>query len=166
MTFPTLTVEDGMVVHLRYEMRLEDGESVSGDDGPETVTYLHGEGELMPGLEESLYGMHIGEEKEVVLSPEAAYGEYDPDAFELVSLDEFPEDVELEIGMTLELHDEEDDEVYEAQIAEISEEGILLDFNHPLAGETLYVRVKVLDVRPATDEELDHGHVHDNGHLH
>ncbi len=165
MTFPSLTVADGMVVRLRYEMRLDDGESLS-DDGPETVTYLHGEGELLPGLEEALYGMRAGEEKEILLSPEQAYGEYDPDAFELAPLDEFPDDVELEIGMALELHDEEEDEVYEAYIAEINEDGILLDFNHPLAGETLRVQVQVLDVRPATAEEMDHGHVHDNGHVH
>lgn len=165
MTFTPLTVDDGMVVRLRYEMRLEDGESLSGD-GPETVTYLHGEGELLPGLEEALYGMRAGDEAELVLSPEQAYGEYDDDAFELVSLDEFPDDVELEVGMTLELHDEDEDEVFEATIAEISEEGVLLDFNHPLAGETLHVEVKVLDIRPATAEELDHGHVHDNGHVH
>lgn len=165
MTFTPLTVDDGMVVRLRYEMRLEDGEALS-DDGPETVTYLHGEGELLPGLEEALYGMRAGDEAEIVLSPEQAYGEYDDDAFELVSLDEFPDDVELEVGMTLELHDEDEDEVFEATIAEISEEGVLLDFNHPLAGETLHVDVKVLDIRPATTEELDHGHVHDNGHVH
>lgn len=165
MTSTPLTVDDGMVVSVRYEMRLEDGESLS-DEGPETVTYLHGEGELLSGLEEALYGMHAGDEAEIILSPEQAYGEYDDEAFELVSLDEFPDDVELEVGMTLELHDEEDDEVYEATIAEISDEGVLLDFNHPLAGETLHIDVKVLDIRPATAEEMDHGHVHDNGHVH
>lgn len=165
MTSTPLTVDDGMVVRLRYEMRLEDGEALS-DDGPETVTYLHGEGELLPGLEEALYGLRVGDEAEIILGPEQAYGEYDDDAFETVARDEFPGDVELEVGMTLELHDEEEDEVYEATIVEINEEGVLLDFNHPLAGETLRFEVKVLDIRPATAEEREHGHVHGNGHVH
>lgn len=161
-----LSIDDDRVVTLRLMMRLEDGEVVSDDGGPETVTYLHGYGELLEGLEEAIYGMRPGDKKDVVLAPDDAFGEYDAEDVELVSRDEFPDDVELEVGMPIELHNEEEDEVIEAYIAEINEDGILLDFNHPLAGETLFIHVEVLSVRAATDEELDHGHVHDNGHQH
>ncbi len=147
-------------------MRLEDGEVVSNDGDSETVTYLHGYGELLEGLEEAIYGLQPGDKKDIVLSPDDAFGEYDSEDVELVPRDEFPDDIELEVGMPIELHNEEEDEVIEAYIAEINEDGILLDFNHPLAGETLFIHVEVLSVRAATNEELDHGHVHDNGHQH
>ncbi len=165
MSNPSLTVNDGMVVSLVYTMRIE-GDDEALNDGPVSVSYLHGESSLLPGLEETLYGMHAGEEKNVVLEPDEAFGDYDPDAFEMVPMSEFPGDVELETGMALELHDEETDEVYEAYIAEINDEGVLLDFNHPLAGETLHVHVRVTAVRPATPDELAHGHVHDEHEIH
>ena len=165
MTHNSLTVNDGMVVNLVYTMRIEGDEEALSDE-PVSVSYLHGEGTLLPGLEETLYGMRVGEEKNVILDPVDAFGDYDEDAFELVPLDEFPEEVKLEPGMAMELHDEETDEVYEAYIAEINDEGVLLDFNHPLAGETLHVHVRVIAMRPATPDELAHGHVHDEHEIH
>lgn len=166
MNNSALSITDGMVVTFRYTMSLDDGEIVAGAAGPETITYLHGEGALLPGLEDALYGLKAGQRKAITLAPHEAYGELDEDAWELVPLSEFPPDLELEPGMALEIHDDEMDEIYEAYVAQISDEGVLLDFNHPLAGETLHFQIEVLDVRPATREELEHGHPHIGGHAH
>jgi FKBP-type peptidyl-prolyl cis-trans isomerase SlyD len=166
MNKPKLVVADDVVVRLDYTLTLDDGEIVdsSAEDGP--LEFLQGHGQIIPGLEEGLMGMAIGEEKEIVVTPDYAYGEYDPDAFELIPHEEFPDDFELEPGMALELYDEETGEPSEAFVSEIRKEGVVVDFNHPLAGETLYFQVKVSGLRAATPEEIEHGHVHGAGHAH
>ena len=162
----SLVVADEMVVRLDYTLTLSDGEvyDASADSGP--LEFLQGQGQIIAGLEESLYGMAVGEEKDVVVTPDFAYGEYDPDAVQLLPKDVFPPDMELEPGMAIDLYDEEADEEVEAYVAEIQREGVLIDFNHPLAGETLTFHVKIVGLRPATPEELDHGHVHGSKHDH
>lgn len=167
MTGAGFTVADELVVSLDYILRLDDGEvidSSSADDG-EPLVFLQGQGDIIPGLEQALYGMAVGEEKEVVVSPAGGYGEHDPDAFELVEHDVFPPDLTLEVGMALRMRDGSG-EALVAYVAEVRPDGVLLDFNHPLAGETLFFNVKVLGLRPATEEELEHGHVHGAGNSH
>lgn len=166
MNKPKLVVADDVVVRLDYTLTLDDGEIVdsSAEDGP--LEFLQGHGQIIPGLEEGLVGMTVGDEKEIVVTPDYAYGEYDPDAYELIPHDEFPGDFELEPGMALELYDEETGEPSEAFVAEIRKEGVVVDFNHPLAGETLFFQVKVIGLRAASPEEIDHGHVHGAGHAH
>jgi FKBP-type peptidyl-prolyl cis-trans isomerase SlyD len=94
------------------------------------------------------------------VAPADGYGETDPTAFEMVPRDVFPEDMHLVPGMGLSMRDSASGERLEAFVAEIRPDGVLLDFNHPLAGETLYFHVKIAALRPATREELAHGHVH------
>jgi FKBP-type peptidyl-prolyl cis-trans isomerase SlyD len=156
-------ITDNMVVSLDYTLRLEDGEVVDSSAEHDPLEFLQGAGEIIPGLEQALYGMAVGEKKEVVVPPEDAYGDLDPEAYQMVPRELFPADLVLEEGMELNLIDTETDEPIEAFVSEILPEGIVLDFNHPLAGETLFFHVKVADVRPATAEEISHGHVH-NGH--
>ena len=110
--------------------------------------------------------MSVGQEKEVIIEPEDGYGEYDPEAVEEVPLDIFPDDMDLSLGMPVELYDEESDETVEGYIAEVRTDTVLIDLNHPLAGETLTFHIKVLGLRPATAEELAHGHAHGDGHDH
>lgn len=159
MSDPKLTVQDGMVVSLDYVLKLDDGQIIDSSNGGEAMQILQGAGQIIPGLEQALYGMIIGEEKEVEVAPEDGYGENDPDAYQMVSPDLFPPDLELAEGMGLRLKDETG-QAMDAYIAEIGPEGILLDFNHPLAGETLFFQVKIAGLRPATREEVAHGHVH------
>ena len=158
MTQPTI-VEDDVVVSIEYELRLEDGEVVDKTEANDPLILLQGYGEIIPGLEEALYGMKVGDKKEVIVSPEDGYGEYDSDAYELLPRDLF-KGVPIEVGMPLELRDKDSDEAYEVFVAEIRKDGVLVDFNHPLAGETLTFTVQVVALREATEEELDHGHVH------
>lgn len=159
-------VEKDKVISLHYTLRDEDGDILDTSAGRGPLEIIQGAGQIIPGLEESLYGMHVGDEKQVTVEPENGYGEVDPDAFQIVPRDRFPDDIDLEEGMGLRMRDNETGEVVVAYVAEVRPSGVLLDLNHPLAGETLDFQVRVEAVRPATKEELEHGHVHDgqDGH--
>ena len=154
-----LKIKDGVVVSLEYILRLDDGEIVDASEG-DTLEYLHGYGEIIPGLEKALVGLGVGDSKKVSVSPDEAYGDIDPDAFEVVPRSMFPDDLELEEGLELSLRDVETDEPFDATVAEIMENEVMLDFNHPLAGETLHFEVTIPALRLATEEELAHGHAH------
>jgi FKBP-type peptidyl-prolyl cis-trans isomerase SlyD len=159
-----LTVADGLVVGLDYTLRLDDGETIDTSADQEPMEFLQGQGQIIPGLEQALYGMAVDDQKEVVVAPAEGYGEEDPDAFELVARDVFPADLELKPGAGLRMRDESGQAMV-AYVAEVRPDEVLLDFNHPLAGETLYFQVKIAALRPATSEELAHGHAHDaDGH--
>ena len=166
MTESSLTVADGIVVSLHYTLTLGDNEVVDSSEEVGPLQFLQGYEEILPGLEQELYGMKVGDEKDITISPIDAYGERDEDAFELVPNHVFPAEVELEPGMELDLYDEETGQEFVAWVYDITPEGVVLDFNHPLAGETLYFHVKVVDLRPATEEELSHGHTHSNNNHH
>ena len=166
MTNQNLVVANDMVVQLDYTLTLANGEIYDSSDETGPLEYIQGQGHIISGLEEALYGMAVGDEKDVVVTPDLGYGEYDPEAVQTLPLDVFPPDMELEPGMAIDLYDEDTDEEVEAYVAEVDEDSVVVDFNHPLAGETLNFHVKVVGVRPATDSELDHGHVHSDGHSH
>lgn len=159
-------VADGMVVTLDFTLTLSDGEVADSTEGEMPLRFIVGQGQLLPGLEDAMLGMTVNEEREITLRPEDAYGEWDEEALEEIDRSELPEDVELEEGMPLEVTDTEG-ETYEASVYEVREDSVVLDYNHPLAGETLNFSVKVIDIRPATSSELEHGHVHGgDGHSH
>jgi FKBP-type peptidyl-prolyl cis-trans isomerase SlyD len=166
MTKQSLVVADDMVVRLDYTLTLNNGEvyDSSADSGP--LEYLQGHGQIIPGLEEALYDMAVGEEKDVVVTPDVGYGEYDPEAVQSLPRDVFPPEMELEPGMSIDLYDEDADEELEAVIDEVDGDEVVVNFNHPLAGETLNFHVRIAGLRPATPEEIDHGHAHDDGHVH
>lgn len=166
MTNTKLTVKDDLVVSLAYTLRLDDGQVVDSATDQNPLEFLQGRGQIIPGLERSLYGMSVNDEKEVVVVPADGYGEEDPDEFEEMPRDAFPSDMNLTEGMGLRLRDAKSGQVFEAYIADIRPDSVLLDFNHPLAGETLYFQVKITALRQATKEELAHGHVHSPGHAH
>ena len=156
-------VERGMVVSLEYSLHIDEElvESTE-DEGP--IEFLQGYQEIIPGLEKAVAGMSVGQSKEIIVEPEDGYGEYDDDAVEEVPLDIFPDDMDLSLGMPVELYDEEADETVEGYVSEVRTDTVLVDLNHPLAGETLTFRIKVIGLRAATAEELEHGHAHGEGH--
>jgi FKBP-type peptidyl-prolyl cis-trans isomerase SlyD len=161
-----LTVANNMVVSFAYVLRLDDGEEISRSESSEPVIILQGNGDVVPGLERSLTGMVVGEEKSVTVTPADGYGEHDPKNFERMPRSLFPDDFDLEEGVGLHLRDTESGELFKAYVAEIEGDDVLLDLNHPLAGETLTFDVRVTDIRAATAEEMEHGHVHSPGHEH
>ena len=112
MANSNLTIVDGVVVSFDYTLRLADDEIVDSSEEFGPMVILQGYDEVIPGLEQALYGMSVGDEKDVIVQPAAGYGERDDTAYEVVSLDLFPDDVELEIGMELDLYDEESDQEF------------------------------------------------------
>jgi len=154
----TQTVQDNLVVTLDYKLIAEEEMLESTEDG-EPIVFIQGIGQIIPGLENALYGMKVGDQKTVVIPPEEAYGEYDPESTQEAKKDEFSEEVPLDVGTFLDLEDDEGD-ILSAQITAAEEDTVTLDFNHPLAGKTLTFEITVADLRDASEEELDHGHVH------
>ena len=157
-------VEDDVIVSLDYTLSV-DGEVIdnSNEDGP--IQFIQGKGHIVAGLERALYGMQVGERKELVVSAADGYGEADPSAIADIPRREFPPEIPLEPGVELQLTDQEGDEL-EAYIVSVSRDMVRLNFNHPLAGKELHFAVQIANLRLATPEELDHGHVHEAGHHH
>lgn len=156
------------VVSIDYRLHLGDGKYIEESEQDDPLVYLHGYEEIVPGLEKALEGKKAGESLKVQVSAEDGYGEYDPDGVEEVPREDFPKDLEMEEGGVITATDDEGDEV-EFLVKELRPKTVVVDFNHPLAGKTLYFEVKVREVRAATEEELEHGHAHgpdDHGHDH
>ncbi|MDZ4768443.1 MAG: peptidylprolyl isomerase [Chloroflexota bacterium] len=154
-----MQITDGKVVSLNYTLTVE-GEVVAQTEPGDPMDYLHGVGEILPGLEEALTGKSIGDTLTITLAPEDAYGEYDDEDFEEIDLEDIPGGSDLEIGMVVEVEDD-DGYSYTATVTEINDQIVVLDFNPPLAGKTLTYAVEVLAIRDATEVEVEHGHVHD-----
>jgi FKBP-type peptidyl-prolyl cis-trans isomerase SlyD len=155
-----LKVVDDKVVSLAYELRLGEASEISESAKDEPLEFIQGASQIIPGLERELYGMAVGEEKEVVIAPEDAYGERDEDEIVAVPRDTFPPSLDLVEGNPVALRDRQSGESFTAVVQEIGNDEVVLDFNHPLAGQTLYFHVKIVGVRDPTDEEVAHGHVH------
>ena len=152
-------IADNVVVSLRYTLTV-DGEVIDYTEDDEAIEFLQGYGNIIPGLEHELDGMQIGEKKQVSVPTAEAYGEYDQEEIRDVPRSEFPPDVPLAPGVELELTDTDGDILY-AKVVSIAKDTVKLDFNHPLAGKELHFYVEIADLRPPTEEELEHGHVHD-----
>ncbi len=151
-------VTDDIVVSIDYTLTV-DGEVVDSTEGDEPLQFIQGHQNIIPGLEKELSGMKVGDNKKVVVPPEEAYGEIDPENVIEVPRDEFPSEIPLETGTELEVKNS-DGEVLTATIAGVTDNTVKLDFNHPLAGKQLTFDVTVVDLREATEEEINHGHVH------
>ena len=161
-----MAVADGLVVSMAYTLRLDDGEEIDSATADDPLVYLHGAQNIIPGLEQALTGLKIGDARSVSVNAVDAYGDVDTDAFELVPYDAFPADVDLEEGMGLRMVDESTGGQVEAYISELTDDGALLDMNHPLAGETLHFDVEIVGLRRATSDEIAHGHAHNADHTH
>ena len=159
-----LKVKDGQVVSMEYTLKV-DGDVADTSDGREPLAYLQGSGNIIPGLEREMVGMTVGESKDVVVAAADAYGENDDKAFMDVPRGEFPKDIPAEIGTEIQVQNQAGQPMY-ARIDRIDEQSIRLNFNHPLAGKELHFAVKVVEIRNATPEEKEHGHVHMPGHQH
>ena len=157
---PTQAAAD-MVVTIEYTLTVE-GEVVDSSEEAGPLDYLQGHANIIPGLEREIEGMKIGESKTVLVAPEDGYGLIEPDAILEVDREEFPEDVPMEIGVELEITDDEGDMMF-ATIIKVGSKVVELDTNHPLSGKELSFDVKVTDLRAASAEELEHGHVHFGG---
>lgn len=160
----TESVQDGVVVSMEYTLHV-DGELLDTSEGQGPLQFLVGYGNVISGLEKEMMGMKIGDSKDVTVSPAEGYGEFDEEAFMEVPRDQFPKDMQLEVDTELTVRDDTGQARY-ARIENMDEKTVTLNFNHPLAGEELHFHVKVVSLREPNQEELDHGHVHEEGHHH
>jgi FKBP-type peptidyl-prolyl cis-trans isomerase SlyD len=158
-----MRIERGRVVKLDYDLRDCDGAALE-DEGSQ-LEYLHGGyGAIFPKVEEALEGQGMGHELKLTLEPEDAFGEYDAELVRVEPRARFPE--RLEAGMRFEgVPGDDEDESREDEsriytVTDVTPEAVVVDGNHPLAGERLWFRCKVSGVREAKPEELRHGHVH------
>lgn len=152
------------VVTLNYTVRDPDGNMI--DDGANPLVYLHGGYDaIFPLLEEALHGKAVGEKLTIKLQPEDAFGDYDEKLVMIEPADLFPDNIE--IGMAFErVGEEEGEEDVLFRVTDIAEGRVVVDGNHPLAGTALVFDVEVAEVRQASAEELEHGHVHGQGGHH
>lgn len=157
-------IENDVVVTMDYEL-IVDGELIDSSEDGGPIDFIQGYENIVAGLERALYGHKVGDSLSVTVTPEDGYGEYDEDSVIEVPRNEFPDDFTPEPGMELEVRDEEN-EVHEATVLDVNDDVVVLDFNHPLAGETLQFHVTITGLRAATDQEIEHGHVHGAGHDH
>lgn len=154
-----MQIEKNAVVAIDYTLRDTEGEVLDASPEGQPLQYLHGAGNIIPGLEKALEGKTAGEDLDVNIPPEDAYGERDDRLQQDVPLSMFEGVDNVEAGMRFQAQTQSGTQV--VTVAAVSGDSITVDANHPLAGQTLNFKVKVSDVREASDEELEHGHVHD-----
>ncbi len=160
-----MTVENDSVVTIEYTVKGKDGNVIDTSAGRAPLAYLHGKRNIVIGLENAISGKKIGDEFKVTVAPAEGYGERNEDLVSTVPLTDLSEIPELEVGIQLQAQTPQGFRILTVRAIENGE--VTLDGNHPLAGETLEFAVKVVGVRAATKEELQHGHVHGpGGHQH
>ncbi len=161
-----MNIAKNTVVTLSYRLATLDGDVLEEAGGSDPAAYLHGGYDgIFPKVEEALEGKTIGDEVEVVLEPDDAFGEYDAELVRMEPAHLFP--AEVKVGMQFEGASEDGHHHLIYTVTDVAEGKVVVDGNHPLAGRGLRVSCRVEGVRPALEEEIAHGHVHGpEGHHH
>lgn len=153
-----MQVANKLAVSIHYTLTNNAGEQLDSSIGAEPLVYLHGEGNIIPGLEHALTGKKVGDKLNVTIAAADAYGEYQADMVQTIPRSMFEGIDTIELGMMFEADVSHGPGI--VTVTKIDGDDITIDGNHPLAGEELTFAVEVIDVRPATADELNHGHVH------
>ncbi len=156
------TIEKNSAVYFNYV--LKDAEGTVIDQSPEgqPLAYLHGHGNIIPGLEKQLEGKSAGEKLVAVVEPAEAYGEYQQEGIQEVPRENFQGVDNIEVGMQFQSQTT-DGGMMLVTVKDVTDKIVTVDANHPLAGKQLTFDVEVAEVRSATEEELAHGHIHGKG---
>lgn len=168
-----MIIDQNTVVTLHYKLQEDnaDGELIEETHGGEPLTFLFGVGQMIPEFEAKLEGKAAGDHFAFGIAHTDAYGPYDEDAVAALPLEIFMHEGEIDMemlqqGQMIPLRDEEGRMLY-GTVEEVRENDVVMDFNHPMAGVDLYFTGQIESVRAATQEEIDHGHVHgEGGHHH
>lgn len=159
-----MKIDRDTVVSAHYRGTLtEDGTEFDSSQDREPITFLVGHHQMISGFENGVMGAVVGDERTFEITPDEAYGDYDPEGVKRMPKEGFPP--EVKVGMTL-AAEMEDGHVIPMRILEVAEEEVVVDFNNSLAGKNLTFEVTIVEVRPATDTELAHGHAHGPGGHH
>ena len=156
-----MKIEKNKVVSFDYTLTDSENEVLDTSAGDEPLAYLHGMGHIVPGLERAMEGRAAGESFSVKISPEDGYGHRDESKVGEAPRSAFATVPDLEPGMQFQAQGPDGEET--VTVISVTDENVLLDGNHPLAGEILNFEVTVREVRDATEEELEHGHAHGTG---
>ena len=152
------------IVTLNYTLTDDENETLDTSVGGEPLVYLHGAQNIIPGLEEALEGKKQGDKFKVTIPAEKGYGEHLEEMIQNIPKSQFPPGQDLQAGMKFQANSPQGPIVL--TVIEVGDTDILVDGNHPLAGENLNFDVEVAEVRAATKEELTHGHAHGPGGHH
>ena len=152
------------VVSIHYTLKNAEGSVLDSSSGSDPLAYLHGAGNIIPGLESALEGKEAGEKLAVTVEPGQGYGDRDERLVQDVPRAAFKDVQELAPGMQFQAQGPQGTRL--VVVTQVAEETVTVDANHPLAGQTLHFEVEVAEVREATKEELEHGHVHGAGGHH
>ena len=156
-----MQVADNMAVSIHYTLTNDDGEILDSSIGDQPLVYLHGTGNIISGLEDALYGKTVADKFKVRIAAKDAYGEKNDEMVQVIPRDMFEGIDELEVGM--QFHADVSSGSGQVTIINIDGDDITIDGNHSLAGMPLTFDVEVVEIRPATKEEAEHGHIHGAG---
>jgi len=156
-----MQVADNMAVSIHYTLTNDEGEVLDSSIGDDALVYLHGTGNIIPGLEDALQGKAVGDKFNVRIAAKDAYGEQSDEMIQVIPRAMFEGIDEIEVGM--QFHADVSSGSGEVTIVKIEGDDITIDGNHPLAGMALTFDVEVVAVRPTTKEEAEHGHIHGAG---
>lgn len=160
-----MQIAQNSVVAFHYTLTNDAGEVLDSSEGREPLTYLHGAGNIIPGLEKELEGRSAGDKLNAVVSPAEGYGETQPQLVQEVPRDAFQGVDNVEPGMQFQAQTQGGPLM--VTVTKVEGDTVTVDGNHPLAGQTLNFAVEIASVREASQEEIEHGHVHgEGGHQH
>ena len=159
-----MKIEQNKVVSINYTLKDNDGVVIDTSDGKDPLLYIHGIGNLIPGLENELEGKVVGDKVDTSINPEMGYGIRDENLLQKVPKDRFGE-MDIKPGMQFQANSEQGPIL--VTIVKLEGDEVIVDGNHPLAGVILNFNVEIMEIREATTEELEHGHAHGpGGHNH
>ncbi|REH37941.1 FKBP-type peptidyl prolyl cis-trans isomerase /apo-metallochaperone SlyD [Paraperlucidibaca baekdonensis] len=160
-----MQIAQDSVALIDYKLTNDAGDVIDSSEGGAPLAYLHGHSNIIPGLEKALVGKVVGDSLKVIVEPAEGYGEVNPSLLETVPRNLFQGVDNIEVGMQFQAQTAQGTQVI--TVKAVDGEEVTVDGNHPLAGQTLHFDVTVTEVREASAEELEHGHVHGvGGHQH
>lgn len=160
-----MVIANACVASIHYTLKNDAGEVLDSSEGRDPLLYLHGAGNIIPGLESALDGKSAGDELSVSIDPEQGYGPHREDLIQTVPREQFQGVDNIDVGMRFQAESNQGPMV--VTVTSVDEENVTVDGNHPLAGENLNFEVEIVEVREASAEEKEHGHPHGpGGHEH
>lgn len=159
-----MQISSGKVVSIDYTLTDDNKQVLDSSEGGEPLSYLHGNGQIIPGLEKELEGKAAGDKLSVKVAPKDGYGERDDAKIVLVPRKQIEGDGEIKVGTQLTASGPRGNQI--VTVTKVDDENVTIDGNHPLAGQNLNFEVTVRGVRDATEEEVSHGHAHGPGGHH